>query len=128
MKSSIHTILCWFLAMSLVWLPLTVSADVLESSLVKHNCHDMSSSMQHPMEHAVAMSNVMVEHESCNACAEDCTCNEVSQCAHRVSQVMPFIISAQFFSKVVQLTTNAVVHVTQYQSQIISPEYRPPVV
>ena len=45
MTKRVHTILCWILAMSLTWLPFSVSAEILLSSTDKNSCHEMNSTM-----------------------------------------------------------------------------------
>ena len=144
MKKPVHTILCWILAVSLVWLPLSVSAGISLPSVDKNSCHEMNSTMPdhnmpgHKMNSAMtkqataidsAMQDSMIKKGCCGHCDNNCVaCTGNLSCGQNLHHVSPFIITTQHFSKSLQISQSPIEHIVQYHNQIISPDIRPPVV
>jgi hypothetical protein len=144
MTKRVHTILCWILAISLVWLPLSVSADISMPSIDKNTCHEMNSTMRgHDMSihsmHSVLSSQMAVAdnpmHESmmqkgcCDNCDNNCVaCNGMTSCGHSSNHVSAFIIFNRDLSLSQKLTLSSIEYIVQYHSQIITPDFRPPIV
>jgi len=144
MSKRIHTILCWILTISLVWLPLSVSADITISSTNKNNCHEMNSTMRghdmstHSMNSAMssqatvtdnAMHESMMQKDHCDNCDNDCTsCNGMASCGHGFNQASACFILNKDISQSQKVTLSSFEHFVQYHSQIITPDFRPPIV
>jgi len=128
MKKPIHTILCWFLAVALVWLPLPASAGTTVSSASTHSCHEMNSVVGHHSEDTVTEGHAAAERSCCDHCIDADSCDDVNTCASRISYNSIFIGLDQNLYHQALLSLTITEHITQYHSQIISPENRPPVV
>ncbi len=139
MSKRVHTTICWILAVSLVWLPLSVSAGISLSSIDKNACHEMNSTMpDHKMNSAMtdqatavdsSMQNSMIKKGCCGHCGNNCVaCTSNLSCGQNGHHVSPFIIITQYFSKSLQISQSSIEHIVQYHNQIISPDIRPPVV
>jgi len=156
MSKRVHTILCWILALSLVWLPLSVSAGFSLQSPEKNHCQKMDSTMPgHKMGSTMAghkmdstmpdhkMASGMIEHvandsimnksmrlkKCCGHCKNDCAnCTAMSSCIHNSNNSSVFIISNQYFSQIFILAQSSIEQFIQYHNQIITPDIRPPVV
>ena len=139
MIKRVYTILCWILAISLVWLPLSVSAGISLSSTEKSACLEMNSTMPgHEMKsvmsgQATAIDNSM--HESmmqkgcCGNCENNCVaCVGMTSCGQSSNHVSACIIFNKDISLSQKLTTFSIERFVQYHSQIITPDIRPPVV
>ena len=130
MTNRVHTILCWILAISLVWLPLSVSADILLSSTEKNNCHEMISVM--PGQAAVSgnsMKESVLQKDCCDQCGNNCVaCTGLSSCGHSSNHTSPFILFNQYSFQSLYLAQSLVEQFVQYHNQIITPDIRPPVV
>ncbi len=141
MKKRVHTILCWILAMSLTWLPLAVSADFSPPSTEKNVCHEMSSAMPgHNMSSAmndqVAVSNNSIhesmmqkEKDNCDDCESNCAaCIGMTSCGQNSNHFSAFIIFNKDVLQSQNLSQASIEHIVQYHNQIISPDFRPPIV
>lgn len=145
MKNRVHTVLCWILAVSLVWLPLSVSAGISLSSIDKNACHEMNSTMPdhnmagHKMNSAMtdqatavdsSIQDSMIKKGCCGHCDNNCAaCTSNMSCGKNVHHGSPFIIITQyFFNSSLQISQSPIEYIVQYHSQIISPDFRPPVV
>lgn len=144
MSKRIHTILCWILAISLVWLPLTVSADTSIFSTIKNNCHEMNSTMRghdmstHSMNSAMssqvavtdnAMHESMMQKGHCDNCDNDCTsCAAMTSCSHSPNHISAYIIFNKNISLSKRITQFSFEHTVQYLNQIITPDLHPPIV
>jgi hypothetical protein len=131
MKSYTRTILCWILTISLVWLPLTAQANFSQSEMGKDSCHEMMSVESSHIDKTVAMNdfskNKVVASHNCNHCDESCDC-DTNVCTHPISHTFSFIVSNQYFYHHVHSGLVQAEHTTLYHSQIVSPNFRPPVV
>jgi len=153
MTKRVHTILCWILAMSLVWLPLSVSADISQSSTNKDVCHKMDSTMPMSMlghdmsnrsmldqsRHSAMTSPITVidnsMHESmmqkgcCDQCADSCVaCVGLTSCGQSPNHVSAFILFNRYSSQSLPLIQFSIEQFVQYHNQIITPDIRPPIV
>lgn len=140
MKKRVHTILCWILAISLVWLPLSVSAGISLSSTDKNACHEMNSTTMpgHKMKSTMSgqvrainnsMHKSMMQKDCCGHCDNSCVaCEGMSSCGHSSNHVTPYILFTQYFFQSLQLASSSIEHLVQYHSQIITPDFRPPIV
>ena len=144
MKKRVHTILCWILAISLVWLPLSVSADILQSSISKERCHEMNSSMSghdmsdHSRHSAInnqtatldnSMHKAMKQKGCCDQCDGSCNgCVGMTSCGHSPNHVSAFILFDQHSSQSIPLIQFSIEQSVQYHNQIITPDFRPPIV
>lgn len=138
MNKRVHTILCWILALSLIWLPLSVLADSPLRSPEKNNCHEMDSTMPgHKMEpfmieHVAVNDSTlhksMMLKKCCTHCDGGCTCNKLSSCSHNSNHTSPFIAITQYFSQSLLIAQTLIEYSIQYHNQIITPDFRPPIV
>ena len=130
MTKRVHTILCWILAMSLVWLPLSVSADIPQSSTNKDTCHEMNSAM--PGQAEVINNSLhesMMQKGCCDQCVDNCVaCIGMSSCSNSSNHVSSFILFDQYSSQSLSLIQFSTQHFIQYHNQIITPDIRPPIV
>jgi len=163
MIKQVHTILCWILTISLVWLPLTVSADISLSLINKDSCHEMNttrpmsmpdhdmsvrsrsshSQSRHSM-HSVmsaqttgfddsimdnAFHTSMQQIACCDQCNDDCAgCAGMTSCGHSLKHVSAFILFKQYASQSLSRIQFSIEQFTQYHNQIITPDFRPPIV
>ncbi len=130
MKKRAHTILSWILAISLVWLPLSVSADISLFSPEKNNCHEMNAVVSG---HATALNNSMhesmMQKDCCDHCDNNCVaCTGMTSCGHNSNHASPFVLFNQFSSQPQYLAQSLIEQFVQYHNQIITPDIRPPVV
>ena len=153
MTKRVHTILCWILAISLVWLPLSVSADILQSSTNKDACHKMNSAMPmsmlgHNMSDRIisdysrlsamsgqtaaidgSMHESMMQKGCCDQCADSCVaCTGMASCGHSPNTVSAFILFNRYSSRSLPLFQTSIEQFVQYHNQIITPDIRPPIV
>ena len=129
MTNRVHTILCWILAISLVWLPLSVSADISLSSTEKNTCHEMNSVMQDQAVNNSAMNASMMQKGCCDQCDNNCVaCTGLSSCGHSSNHASPFIVLNHYSSQSQQRIQSSIEQFVQYHNQIITPDIRPPVV
>ena len=130
MTKRVHTILCWILAISLVWLPLSVSADISLSSTDKGSCHELNAAM--PGQAAVinnSMHESMMQKGCCDQCVDNCVaCIGMSSCGNSSNHVSSFILFDQYSSQSLPLIQFSTQHFVQYHNQIIIPDIRPPIV
>ena len=130
MTKRVHTILCWILAMSLVWLPLSVSADISLQSIEKDTCHEMNSTV--PGQAAVinnSMHKSMMQQGCCDQCADNCdACIGMSSCGHSSNHVSAFVLLEQNSSQSHPLIQFSTQYFAQYHNQIVTPDIRPPIV
>lgn len=141
MKKRVHTVLCWILAMSLTWLPLAVSADFSPPFTENNSCHDMNSAMSSHnmssvMNDQVAVSNNSM-HESmmqkekgyCDNCESNCaTCIGMTSCGQNSNHFSAFIIFNKDILQSQNISQASIEHIVQYHNQIISPDFRPPII
>ncbi len=142
MTKRVHTILCWILAISLVWLPFSVSADYSLSPTKNNTCHKMSSdmaghghaavsdlSMHEPMVMPLSADKPMNLNGLCDQCDNDCTgCIGMTSCVHSSNHAPTIITFNKVLSQSLQLTQSSIGFSAQYHSQIITPDFRPPIV
>ncbi len=149
MSKRVHTTICWILAVSLVWLPLSVSADISLRSIEKNSCHEMNSTMPghdmsvHDMPSAVSgkitesddamidntMSKSMMQKGCCDQCGNDClACTGMSTCGHSSHHASPFTLSNQYSFQPLYLAQALIKQFIEYHNQIITPDIRPPIV
>ncbi len=142
MTKRVHTILCWILAISLVWLPFSVSADFSFSSTENNTCHKMSSdlaghghtavsdnSIHKSMVMPLSVNNSMNLKGCCDQCDNDCTgCFGMTSCAHSSNHAPTIIAFNKVLSQSLQLAQSSIGSSVQYHSQIITPDFRPPIV
>jgi len=134
--------------MSLVWLPLSVSADILQAPTDKDICREMNSAMSMPMlEHGISdrsmlsatsdqqsvidnsMHESMMKKGCCNHCGNNCVaCNGMTSCGHSPNHVSFFILFNKYSSKPLSLSQTSIEQLVQYHNQIITPDIRPPIV
>ena len=130
MTKRAHTILSWILAMSLVWLPLSVSADISQSLTNKDTCHEMNSAM--PAQATVvnnSMHESMMQKDCCDQCVDNCVaCTGISSCGNGSNHVSAYIQFDQFSSQSHPLIQFSTQHFVQYHNHIITPDIRPPIV
>jgi len=136
--------------MSLIWLPFSVSSDVLLSVTDKDNCHEMSSdydmsvndlsinSMSDNSGHSVTSAQIVsfdnskmnhsMQKKKC-CCSDNCVaCIGMISCTHSSNHASTFILSNQFFSKSFLSIQIPFQQSVQYRNQIITPDIRPPIV
>jgi len=139
MKKRVHTILCWILTLSLVWLPLSVSADFSLPSTDKNSCHQMDSAMSgHKLksvmiEHVTVSDSTIQESKMQKGCCDNCdnncvACTGMTSCGQNSNHVSTFIISKIDILQSQNISQPSIEHIVLYHSQIISPDNRPPVV
>ena len=144
MKKRVHTILCWILAISLVWLPLSVSAGISLSSTEKNTCHEMNSTMPghnmpaHKMNSTMtgqasvidnSMRETMMQKGCCDNCDDNCVaCIGMTSCGQSSNHVSTIIICNKKISQSQILTQSSIEHFVLYHNQIITPDIRPPIV
>lgn len=139
MIKQVRTILCWVLAISLVWLPLSVSAGISLPSTEKNACHEINSAMpDHKMNSAMSDQAAVIvnsEHESmmqkgcCDNCDNNCVaCTGMTSCGQSSNHVLACIVFNKDISLSQKLIQSSIEHFVQYHSQIISPDIRPPLV
>ena len=144
MTKRVHTIFCWILAISLVWLPFSVSADISLPSTDKDTCHVMNSSMpDHDMSvrsmHSAisgqtaaidnSMHEAMMQKGCCDHCDNDCVaCIGMSSCGHSSNPVSAFILFNKYSSQSLPIIQISIEQSVQYHNQIITPDIRPPIV
>jgi len=134
--------------MSLVWLPLSASADISPSSKDKEVCHEMSLAMlmstpgsdmsDHSGHSAMtnqptvidnAMHQSMKQKGCCDQCADSCVaCVGMTPCGHSPNHVSAFILFNQYSSQYLSLIQFSTQYFVQYHNQIITPDIRPPIV
>ncbi len=140
MKNRISTILCWILTVSLVWLPLSVSAGVSLSSLKTDSKHceemvtDASSGLTGQLQKKDISTPALQRHTfndkgCCHECGSNCSaCLAGSSCMHNVSHASPFLIYNRYTFQLVEQARFSIGHHVPYLSQITSPDIRPPVI
>ena len=142
MTKRVHTISCWILAISLVWLPFSVSANFSQSSTESNACHEMRSDMtghgrsavsDHAMHESMVMALPVEKSMNlkgcCDQCDNDCTgCTSMTSCTHSSNQSPTIIAFNKVLSQSLQLTQSSIEPSAQYHSQIITPDFRPPIV
>ena len=142
MTKRVHTILCWILAISLTWLPFSVSADFTSSQTENEPCHEMNSDMagrshtavsDHAMHESMVMALPVEKSMNlkgcCDQCDNDCTgCIGMTSCVHSSNHAPTIITFNKVLSQSLQLTQSSIGFSAQYHSQIITPDFRPPIV
>ena len=141
MTKQVHTILCWILALSLVWLPFSVSAEITLSSTVRTTCHEMNSTTTdydmsiHSMHSAMSVQTVAIDnsmHESMmqkGCCDNDCiACAGSAPCGHSSNHVSVVILLDQYSSQPHPRIQFPIEQFVQYHNQIITPDIHPPIV
>ena len=123
-----HTILCWLLAFSLVWLPLAVSADNDLHSTDNDNCQEMHSVMRGPSIADHSMNKPMMQKKCCDCCDNGCNCIDMSACSNATGHTLVCIMLDRNFSQSFQMTQSKLEQITQYFSQTTLPNFRPPIV
>jgi len=128
MTKQVHTILCWLLALSLVWLPFSVSADTPLSITGKATCHEVNPVMS---VQATVIDSSMYEsmiQKSC-CCDSDCVaCANIASCQHSSNHVSAFILFNQHSPESHPRIQFSIERSIQYHSHTITPDIRPPIV
>lgn len=137
MTKRVHTILCWILAISLTWLPFSVSADFSSSQTENEPCHEMSSDrvvrgittvsdelvlMALPVEKSMKLKGC------CDQCDNNCTCTGMTSCVHSTNHVPSIIAFNKYFTQSLQFTQSSIESSARYHSRIVTPDFRPPIV
>jgi hypothetical protein len=132
MTKRTQIILSWILAISMVWLPLSVSAEVSPPPLqVKDHCHEMSSAAtKTSIDSQSAKVKVVVQEKAyCEHCEDNCkACSGLTSCGHSANHVSPVIIFTQAFSQSLQIVQISIEQTLPYHNWITIPAFRPPVV
>lgn len=128
MNKRVHTILCWLLTFSLAWLPFTVSADSFLYSIDKDNCQEMHSDMSDYAITDHSMNTSIIQEKCCDCCDNGCNCVDMSVCSNATGHTSVCIMLDRYFSQSFQMTQSMIEPITQYYSQIILPNFRPPIV
>lgn len=127
MKTCKCKILCWFLALSLMGLPVfAVSASVPQTAHVSH-CKEMSTT---PQQYRAAGKAAMERNQikaCCKHCGDSCSCKDKSLCHSSIThQVSAIVQSGSSFLTV--MTTELVTEFqSRYHSRDIEPEKTPPI-
>ena len=116
--------------MSLIWLPLSVSADISPPSTNKDTCHEINSAM--PGQAAVinnSMHESMKQQDCCGQCVDSCVaCTGMSSCGHSSNPVLAFILFDKFSSQSLPRSQFSTEQFIQYHNQITAPDIHPPIV
>lgn len=129
MIKQVHIFLCWILAVSLFWLPLTVSASISLSQAAESPCHEMSSSSQMPnMAHSGMAERSMTESmDTKNCCDNDCQhCKQ--SCKHCLNDVFSGVLYTPRFMQTASYVQFQADQFVQYFSFYSPPDLQPPVV
>lgn len=124
-----RTIICWLLAITLAWLPLTASAEVSTLSTSSAPCHETSADS-----HKKAPELVSIVHSStfkstcCNDCGDCNSSTEISGCNSKTGQIPSFIVTDKNITQYLQLIQTDTKQPAQYHSLTSSPDIRPPIV
>jgi len=123
------TLLCWFLAISHIFLPFAVSADDVVSSKAEHHCHEVNSATvaQVAVSDRHAGESVTLK-DCCDHCDDGSACMGMASCGYSISQMTFIIAISPHHSQFTGFTQLSISQIFQYQSHIISPDIRPPVV
>jgi len=129
MRKHVHTVLCWLLAASIVWLPFSVSADFSLFSIVSEHCHEMTTVMPGQTANAHSMDMPMQQDDDCDHCCDGCMdCASMSNCSHGTNHTSAFIkIDSKLLSPI-QPSQSVFEYRAQYPSLITSPDIRPPII
>ncbi len=133
-----RTFLCWMLAISLIWLPFSVSADIQTSSKAGHNCHDADSVMtMHAMTvpavaknipmKGMSMSDTQMSGSCCDHCDDGISCATMMSCGISATHVTFITAFSPDAVDVEGISQFLIDRFLRYQSHIITPDIRPPV-
>ena len=130
MRKRVHTVLCWLLAISMVWLPFSVTANSSLFSKTTHHCHEMTMNTSDQVVTAHSMVDIsMLQKDCCGHCGDGCVaCTGMSTCSHSSCHSSAFIKIDLHFEHLIQLTQSVAEYLAQYPNQIITPDIRPPIV
>jgi len=128
MNKGVHTVLCWLLAVSMVWVPISVSASFSLISKISEHCHEMTTTMSNQIDSAHSMDRSSIQKDGCRQCGDSCDCTSMTTCAHGSSHTSAFIKIDYILLCLIQSTQNVSEHHARYPSQIITPDIRPPIV
>jgi len=129
MTKRTQIILSWILAISMVWLPLSVSAEVLLPLQVKDHCHEMYFAAAKTSVDSQSAKVVVQKKVCCEHCGDSCkVCSGLASCSHSTNHVSPFIIITQSFSQSLQIVQISIEQTLPYHNWITVPAFRPPVV
>jgi len=129
MRKRIHTVLCWLLTISMVWLPFSVTANSYLFSKTTNHCHEMTTTMSDQTVNAHSMDKSVVQKDDCGYCGDNCVaCTGMSTCCHSSCHTSAFIKVDLHFVDLILLTQSVSEYHAQYHNQIITPDIRPPIV
>jgi len=128
MRKRVHTVLCWLLAISMVWLPFSVPANSSLLSKTSEHCHEMTTTMSNQTVNAHSMDKSMQQKDDCRHCGDSCDCTSLSTCGHGSCHTSAFIKIDLVFLGLIQPTQSVSEYHAQYPSQIITPDIRPPII
>jgi len=141
MTKRIHIIFCWILTISLVWLPLSVSADFSAPSKDENTCHEMNSTVSghdmsiHSMHSATSGQTAVTANSMQKPIDQKCCCDsgcgacvDMTSCGHSSNHISVFIIINRDTSPSHGLSQSSIEQLVQYHNQIITPDFRPPIV
>jgi len=129
-----NKILCYLLMATLVWLPMSLSAEVMLASFSDSGCHDLNPvtavSVNHQSKHIVNAQEKLMSHKGCcDHCDNNCSnCTGMSSCGHGSNHVSAFIVYSPYLIQSRYLSVSSSEYAIQYLNQIIIPDIRPPVV
>ena len=128
MRKSVCTVLCWLLAVSMVWLPFSVTANSSLFSKTPEHCHEMTSAMSSQTVNAQSTDESMLQKDDCRHCGDSCDCTSMSTCSNSSYHTSAFIKIDIHFLGFIQPAQSISEYHAQYPSQIITPDIRPPII
>jgi len=129
MTKRTQIILSWILAISMVWLPLSVSAEMSLSLPANDHCHEVNFAAAKTLVDSLSARMVAQKKACCEYCGDNCkVCSGLVSCSHSSNHVSPFIIITQSFSQSLQIVQILIEQNLPYHSWITIPAFRPPVV
>ena len=98
----------------------------------KHSSHSVISGQVAEFDDSMASKPVhepMMQKDCCETCDNDCNaCVGIASCGHSTNHVSVFIIFNKDISLSQKVTQSLFEHNVQYHSQVITPDFRPPIV
>jgi hypothetical protein len=92
-----------------------------------HRMHSAISSQTAVTDNA--MHESMMQEGHCDNCDNNCTsCVGMTSCGHSSNHVPVFIIFNKDISLSQKIAQSSIEYIVQYHSQIITPDFRPPIV
>jgi len=123
-----NSILCWLLAVTLAWLPLSVSADASMLSASTTQGHEINSALHgHAGMHSME-DGAILKKTCCDDCGSSNSCTEISGYNNKTGEISSFIVMDQNFTQYFQLVQSDTRHPARYHSLTSGPNIRPPIV